>query len=120
MQPNTKGWIEDAGPTLTHKNLIVDLDQHGFTGEEISWLTRHAPSSRERYVTTYRRAETMMRLEGRIPEIDELARTLRLRRHVARQYRDLLLRYHGPGNSEPTFSPTENAPGSPAVTEDRP
>lgn len=95
MQPFTKGFVEDAGQTLTHKDWIVDLDQHGLSGEEISWLTRHAPSSRDRYVETFRRAQTLMRLEGRIPDADHLARSLRLRRHVARQYLDLLEHFHG-------------------------
>lgn len=91
----TKGLLEDAGATLTHKSLIVDLDQHGLTGEEISWLTRHAPFSRDRYIGTYRRAETLMRLEGRMPDAEHLARVLDLRPHVARQYVDLLAQYHG-------------------------
>jgi DNA-binding MarR family transcriptional regulator len=92
-----KGTIEDAGGTLTHKDWIVDLDQHGLTGDEIAWLTRHAPHSRDRYIETYRRAETLMRLEERIPEPKHLARVLRLRIHVARQYVDLLRKYHGDG-----------------------
>lgn len=106
MLPFTKGFVEDAGQTLTHKDWIVDLDQHGLSGEEISWLTRHAPSSRDRYIETFRRAQIMMRLEGRIPEADELARSLRLRRHVARQYLDLLQRFHGPRKSTQEIAPT--------------
>lgn len=94
----TKGVIEDAGPTLTHKDWIIDLDQHGLTAEEISWLTRHAPISRDRYIQTYRRAETLMHLEGRIPESEQLARILRIRPHVAKQYVDLLRRYHPDDN----------------------
>jgi hypothetical protein len=86
----TKGLLEDAGPTLTHKQLIVGLDQFGLTGEEISWLTRHAPHSRDRYIETYRRAEILTRLEGRIPEARELARLFRLRLHVAQEYVDML------------------------------
>ncbi len=90
----TKGLLEDAGATLTHKSLIVDLDQHGLTGEEISWLTRHAPFSRDRYIGTYRRAETLMRLDGRLPDAEHLARILDLRPHVARQYVDLLAQHN--------------------------
>jgi len=96
----TKGWMEDAGATLTHKDLIVGLDQYGLTGEEITWLTRHAPVNRDRYVKTYRRAEAFMRLEGRIPTADELARVLRLRSHVAAQYVRLLERFHGDGEDD--------------------
>jgi len=105
MQAPTKGLIEDAGPTLTHKDWIVDLDHFGLTGEEISWLTRHAPHSRDRYCATFHRAEALMRAEGRIPDPDLLARILRLRLHVAKQYVDLLQRYHGDGKP-----PMENPP----------
>ena len=89
----TKGLLEDAGGTLTHKGIIVDLDQHGLTGDEISWLTRHAPCSRDRYISTYRRAETLMRLEGCMPDAEHLARVLNLRPYVARQYIDLLAKH---------------------------
>ena len=93
VEAPTKGIIEDAGGTLTHKDWIVDLDHHGLTGDEIAWLTRHAPYSRDRYIETYRRAETLMRLEGCIPEPEHLARLLRLCLHMARQYVDLLQQY---------------------------
>ncbi len=96
IEAPTKGILEDAGPTLTHKDWIVDLDLHGLTGEEISWLTRHAPASRDRYIATYRRAEALMRLEGAIPEPAHLAKVLRLRLHVAQQYVNLLQRHRCP------------------------
>ncbi len=105
----TKGLLEDMGPTLTHKDWIVDLDHHGFTGAEIAWLTRHAPTSRDRYIRTYRRAEIVMRLEGRIPSPVELAKTLRLRTHVAKEYVDLLKQYHGTGNSAPETAATDES-----------
>ena len=94
IQAPTKGLLEDAGPTLTHKDWIIDLDQHGLTGQEITWLTRHAPASRDRYLSTFRRAEALMHMEGRIPEAEHLASLLRIRTHVACQYVDLLVRYH--------------------------
>lgn len=108
IEAPTKGLVEDAGGTLTHKDWIVDLDQCGLTGEEISWLTRHAPASRDRYIATFRRAEALMRLDGAIPDADHLARLLRLRRHVAQQYVDLLERHHGSGRT------TEENAGTPA------
>jgi hypothetical protein len=100
-QAPTKGLIEDAGPTVTHKAWIVDLDRYGLTGQEISWLTRHAPVSRDRYIGTYRRAEALMVAEGKIPDVDYMARILRLRPHVAKQYRDLLQRYWPDGDCIP-------------------
>jgi hypothetical protein len=95
----TKGLLEDAGPTLTHKELIVGLDQFGLTGEEISWFTRHASHSRDRYIETFRRAEALMRIDDRIPEPEHLARVLGLRIHVAKEYVDLLHRFHGDDES---------------------
>ena len=106
VEAPTKGLIEDAGPTLTHKDWIVGLDHYGLTGEEISYLTRHAPQSRDRYLQTYHRVETLMRLEGGIPEPEHVARLLRLRLHVARQYVDLLHRYHGDGDCAPDSAGT--------------
>lgn len=103
-----KGTIEDAGPTLTHKTLIVGLDHFGLTGDEISWLTRHAPHSRDRYIETYRKVETLMLLEGRIPDIDLVVRTLTLPKHVAQQYIDLLRRYH-PDSDTDDDSSTDQA-----------
>jgi hypothetical protein len=112
VEAPTKGLLEDAGPTLTHKDLIVGLDQFGLTGDEISWLTRHAPHSRDRYIETYRKVETLMRLEGRIPETDLVARTLGLRPHVAQQYVDLLRRYHG-ADDKPVADPVPAAESQP-------
>ena len=106
IEAPTKGLIEDAGPTLTHKDWIIGLDHYGLTGEEISYFTRHAPHSRDRYIETYRRAETLMRLEGRIPDAGHLARLLRLRTHVAQQYVDLLGYYHGDSKHTPDCAPT--------------
>jgi hypothetical protein len=94
----TKGLIEDAGPTLTHKDWIIDLDEHGFTGAEISSLTLHAPVSRDRYIETYRRIELLARLEGGLPEPEHVANLLGIRRHVAEQYLEILRRKRGGGN----------------------
>jgi hypothetical protein len=96
----TKGLLEDAGSTLTHKELIVGLDQQGLTADEISWLTRHAPCSRDRYISTFRRAESLMRLEGSIPSPELLARVLDLRLHVAKQYVALLVKHHSSDDEE--------------------
>ena len=114
VEAPTKGLIEDAGPTLTHKEWIVDLDDYGLTGEEISWLTRHAPASRDRYIETYRRAETLMQLEGCIPTPEHLARVLRLPRHVAWQYTDLLEKHHGGGKCPPDIAGTASCTTAPA------
>jgi hypothetical protein len=109
MQAPTKGLLEDAGATLTHKEWIVDLDQHGLTAEEISWLTRHAPMSRDRYIATFRRAEALMRVEGAIPDSQHLACVLRILPWVAKQYVDLLHRYYGVAPSPPKEATTETA-----------
>ena len=106
----TKGSIEDAGPTLTHKREIIGLDRHGLTGEQITWLTRHAPVSRDRYITTYRRVKTMMRAEGRVPSVEDVSRLFRLRRHVAQQYLDLLNDHQGSGSPADGSAGTANAP----------
>ena len=111
----TKGTLEDAGPTLTHKTEIVGLDLHGLTGPQITWLTRHAPVSRDRYIATYRRVEAILRAEGRIPSVDDVSRLLRLRRHVAKQYVDLLEQHHRCGKTSDAIAGTALAGPPPAA-----
>lgn len=110
-QAKTKGLMEDAGPTLTHKRWILDLDAHGFTGEEISWLTRHAPASRDRYIHTCRRVEALIELEGgRVPQPEHVARVLRMPVHIARQYLDLISGNERDASSDQATTPSPAQP----------
>lgn len=114
IEAPTKGLIEDAGPTLTHKDWIIDLDEHGLTGAEISWLTFHSPISRDRYIETYRRVELLARLEGAIPEPAHVAHLFRIRPHVAAQYVQILRRRCGDGNcAQANASPDASQPPDP-------
>lgn len=81
-----KGITEDAGATLTHKGVICDLHDAGYTPPEISTITCHAPESRDRYLKTNLRIQTLVKILGTIPDDVQTARFLGIRRSVAEQY----------------------------------
>ncbi len=81
-----KGITEDAGATLTHKEVICDLQDEGYTPPEISVITCHAPESRDRYLKTNLRVETLTKVLEAIPDEMQTARFLGIQRSVVRQY----------------------------------
>lgn len=81
-----QGITEDAGATLTHKEVICDLHDAGYTPPEISEITCHAPESRDRYLKTNLRVETLVKVLERIPDEVQAARFLGIRRSVVAQY----------------------------------
>lgn len=117
-----KGITEDAGATLTHKDIICDLQDQGFTPPEISVITCHEPESRDRYLKANLRIEELIKVLGRIPDEVQAARLLGMKRSVVRQYIDRLERKQlapepaesaAPvaAQSEPTPSTDEAVPG---------
>jgi len=81
-----KGITEDAGATLTHKEAICELRDAGYTPPEISVITCHAPSSRDRYLKTDLRVETLIKVLEAIPDDVQAARFLGIQRSVVGQY----------------------------------
>lgn len=81
-----KGITEDAGATLTHKEVICDLRDAGYTPPEISVITCHAPESRDRYLKTDLRVETLIKVLEAIPDDVQAARFLGIQRSVVAQY----------------------------------
>jgi predicted transcriptional regulator len=81
-----KGITEDAGATLTHKEVICDLRDAGYTPPEISVITCHAPESRDRYLKTDLRVETLIKVLEAIPDDVQAARFLGIPRSVVAQY----------------------------------
>lgn len=81
-----KGITEDAGATLTHKEPICDLLDAGYTPPEISRITCHEPESRDRYLKTMIRLETLVEVLKCIPDEVQAARFLGQRRSVVTQY----------------------------------
>jgi hypothetical protein len=49
----TPGTILDAGTTLTHKELVIDLHMKGYYTKEISKKTYHDPRSVDAYIKTF-------------------------------------------------------------------
>ena len=87
-----KGHTEDAGMTTSHKDIICDLHDQGYTPPEISKITCHIPESRDRYLKTNLRVETLCRVLRCIPDEVQTARFLGIERSVARQYLQRLQR----------------------------
>jgi len=81
-----QGITEDAGATLTHKEVICDLQDEGYTPPEISVITCHAPESRDRYLKTNLRVETLTKVLEAIPDEVQGARFLGIQRSVVRPY----------------------------------
>lgn len=81
-----QGITEDAGATLTHKEVICDLHDAGYTPPEISAIALHAPESRDRYLKTNLRVETLVKVLETIPDEVQAARFLGIRRSVVEQY----------------------------------
>ena len=81
-----KGITEDAGATLTHKEVICDLEDDGYTPPEISKISLHEPDSRDRYLKTNLRVETLHKILECIPDETRAARFLGQKRSVVRQY----------------------------------
>jgi Mn-dependent DtxR family transcriptional regulator len=87
-----KGITEDAGGTLTHKEPILDLEDQGYTPPEISRLTLHSPESRDVYLKTNLRIETLTKVLENIPDEVQTARFLGKKRSVVTQYLSRLKR----------------------------
>ena len=103
-----KGITEDAGGTLTHKEPILDLEDQGYTPPEISRLTLHSPESRDVYLETNLRIETLTKVLESIPDEVQTARFLGKKRSVVAQYLSRLKRKQR----------TENSRQKPAAEED--
>jgi hypothetical protein len=87
-----KGITEDAGATLTHKEIICDLQDQGYTPPEISIISLHAPESRDRYLKTNLRVETLIKVLETIPDEVQSSRFLGIQRSVVKQYLNRLKR----------------------------
>lgn len=95
-----KGITEDAGATLTHKEIILDLEDQGYTPPEISIATLHSPESRDNYLKTNLRLETLVKVLELIPDEVRAARFLGMKRGVVAQYLKRLKRKMAAKNSK--------------------
>jgi predicted transcriptional regulator len=105
-----KGITEDAGATLTHKENILDLQDQGYTPPEISRIALHSPESRDRYLKTNLRVETLIKVLDTIPDDVRTARYLGIQRSVVRQYlkRQERIRSSARSRAQATAAPTES------------
>lgn len=101
-----KGITEDAGATLTHKKVICDLQDLGYTPPEISVITCHEPESRDRYLKANLRLETLIEVLERIPDEVQAARFLGMQKSVVKQYLDRLRRKQAAEKAPETDTPS--------------
>lgn len=93
MELPFKGYLEDCGLTLTHKEEIIALEMDGATPAEISHLTNHTPQSRDRYLDMFHRLVAFCRVLKQVPEVQQVRKMLGCRKSVASQYLKILKKH---------------------------
>jgi len=83
----TPGTVLDAGKSMTHKDIIVNLHLQGFTVKEISRITHHSPRAVDNYVGTFE-AILILHLFGMPPPL--MARILKRGMALVREYLQLI------------------------------
>jgi len=64
----TPGTVLDAGKSMTHKDIIVNLHLQGYTVKEIARMTHHSPRAVDNYIGTFE-AVLILHLFGVSPEL---------------------------------------------------
>lgn len=83
----TPGTVLDAGKSMTHKDIIVNLYLQGHTVKEIARITHHSPRAVDNYVGTFE-AVLILHLFGLPPPL--MARALRKGLTLIREYLKLV------------------------------
>ena len=87
----TKGNILDQGSSPTHKGVVIDLYEQGYTETDIARLTTHNIESVSRYIKTYK--NVLLMLEKGL-SLMEMVRITGRGRSTILQYRKLAYLYH--------------------------
>ena len=83
----TPGTVLDAGRSMTHKDIIVNLHLQGHTVKEIAKITYHSPRAVDNYVSTFQ-SVLILRLFEVPPEI--MARLLQRSLYLIREHLNLV------------------------------
>lgn len=81
-----RGIVEDMGPAVTHKALIVRLHLQGFSITEIARKTNHAPSSIERYIGRFNQIKELLQYMGNDPDPHIIGRIVRCGPRLVKAY----------------------------------
>lgn len=83
----TRGNVQLIGPGQTHKRQIITLYLKGYLVPTICQKTNHSKEAVERYIGDF---ESVKLLAAKFDDVDLIARIIRLRPSVVKQYLDLL------------------------------
>lgn len=86
----TRGFVKDIGPTISHKAKIVELALKRYTSTEIAFRTKHTLTSIARYIRNF--IKVCCLLEKDFP-LEKISRLTKISEKVAGEYRNLYLKY---------------------------
>lgn len=95
VRPVTRGFIEDIGPTTTHKERVLTLYFAGHMAQGIAVRTGHSLGSVERYLSDFARVAHLIQ-QGVMTE--SIARLTGMSLRLVASYRDLVSRYDTEAN----------------------
>lgn len=87
----TPGTVLDAGRSMTHKDIIVNLHLQGYTVKEIGKITYHSPRSVDNYVGTFQ-SVLILRLFNVPPRL--MARLLRKSPYLIKEHVELVRQFY--------------------------
>lgn len=93
-----RGIVEDYGPAISHKKLIISRHLAGHATSEIARTTHHSPRSVERYIRRFEQVRELARYLGPNPDVEVMARILGCSSNLVRTYLELIPK-EGQGNS---------------------
>ena len=89
-RPPTRGFVEDIGPTVTHKEQVLRLSFQGLLPARVAARTGHSLGSVERYLSDFSRVAA---LEHQGLSREAIARVTGLSPSLVGRYRELVARY---------------------------
>jgi len=87
----TPGTVLDAGRSMTHKDIIVNLHLQGYTVKEIARITYHSPRSVDNYIGTFQ-GVMILRLFGVPPRL--MASLLRKSLGLIEEHLELIRKFY--------------------------
>ncbi len=97
VKVQTRGIYHDIGPSVSHKAWIVGLYLNYKTYSEIARTTRHSLTSIKRYIMDFGRV-VLCTKKGL--SLSETAQIAGISERLAKEYKELYLRYNDSGHAE--------------------
>jgi hypothetical protein len=94
-RPPTRGLVDDIGPTVSHKERVIDLYFRGVLPNQIAARTGHSLGSVERYLSDFARVAELAR---RGLSVEATTRITGLSAPLVRRYLSLVEEWNQPAN----------------------